>query len=67
MFAFADAWAFLKADDSDKARGMYREATIPFDKRKPVTRYQETLKNVHSLTALVVLQYHKHLLIWVNL
>ena len=32
MFAFADAWAFLKADDSDKARGMYREATIPFDK-----------------------------------
>ena len=38
MFAFDDAWAFLKADDSDKARGMYREATIPSDKRKPVTK-----------------------------
>ena len=38
MFAFADAWTFLKAVDSDKASGMYREATIPFDKRKPVTK-----------------------------
>lgn len=44
MFAFADAWAFLKADDSDKASGMYREATIPFDKRKPVTKVSSDLR-----------------------
>ena len=44
MFAFADAWAFLKADDSDKASGMYREATIPFDRRKPVTKVSSNLE-----------------------
>lgn len=43
MFAFADAWTFLKALDSDKASGMYREATIPFDKRKPVTKVSSNL------------------------
>tara|TARA_R100000908_G_C3717083_1_gene121366 strand:- start:131 stop:919 length:789 start_codon:yes stop_codon:yes gene_type:complete len=44
MFAFVDAWAFLKADDSDKASGAYREATIPFDKRKPVTKVSSDLR-----------------------
>ena len=44
MFAFDDAWAFLKADDSDKERGMYREATIPSDKRKPVTKVSRNLE-----------------------